>query len=142
MPDPYYDEPHPAPEKGAAKSISIAQNIGPLPVWGWGAVVVGAVFLWRRLNPTAKAAAQVAGPQPPAYSPQSGGVYLLPNSTGTAPPPAPSYLPTLPNSGPGQAPPGATCPPGYTLIQGPNGHTCGTAADVQKLDQFLAGLPK
>lgn len=149
--DPYDDEERPEPRKAAAGGLSITQNLGPLPVWGWGAVVIAAVFLWRRIGGTPKgqAAAAVAGATAPAYTPATGGVYLLPganagtpNGTGTAPAPAPTYLPAYPNGGQGQAPAGGQCAPGRTLVQGATGYTCATGAEAGQLGAFLASVKK
>jgi hypothetical protein len=147
--DPYDEDDREPPKKDAGASLSITKNVGPLPVWGWGAVIIAAVFLWRRIgggaNPAA-AAATVTGPQPPAYTPATGGVYLLPGTnpapggTGTTPAPEPVFLPAYPSGGGGKAPPGQQCAPGRVLVQGPNGYTCATAQEAITLGEFLQAV--
>ena len=159
MPDPYADEPERRTSTGGA--VSISKNVGPLPVWGWAIVAIGAVFLYRRIsggtaNP-AQQAASATGLSAPGYSPMNGGVYLLPgtspagtpatpaapNGTGTTPAAPASYLTTIyPVSGSGKAPAGAQCPPGYVLIQGPNGYTCATSDQAVALGKYLQAVAK
>lgn len=143
--DPYDqdDEDRAAPKGQTAKSISVSQNIGPLPVWGWGAVLVAAVFLWRRIGGGASAqqAGAATGMTAPAYTPATGGVYLLPNGTGSTPQPAPSYLPTYPVGVPGtQQPTGQQCPPGYVWVQGASGGVCATGQQAVDLGRYLQAV--
>jgi hypothetical protein len=157
-PDPYDDDDERQPRRSssATSNLSVTKDVGPLPVWGWFAVAVAAVYLWRKIGGKGGAtttAAQATGMTAPGYSPANSGVYLLPgtssapaapaavpNSTGTTPAPAPSYLPVYPAGGSGQAPAGSQCPPGYTLIQGPSGYTCATGPQAIALGQYLAAV--
>lgn len=146
------DDDHPGePHKTKTGSISIAKNVGPLPVWGWGVVAIAAVLLYRKIggkNLPASQAANVVGT--PAYVPASTGanLYLLPTGgaaapggTGSSPAPAPAapaiVYPSYPNGGAGQAPAGGACAAGRTLIQGPNGYTCATGPEAIALGQYL-----
>lgn len=74
-----------APKRGSGGVF--AQKAGPLPVWGWAAVAVAAVFLWRRIAGGAgdkKADATSSAPVPfPTGG--VGGVFLIPQSAGAAP---------------------------------------------------------
>lgn len=150
--DPYDDDEPTKPRGTSAGGISVTRDVGPLPVWGWAAVAVAAVLLWRKIGGGAKAqqAGAATGVTAPGYVPGGGGgVYLLPgpstpNGTGQAPAPAPTptYLPQYPNGGTGKAPTGQTCAPGYALIQGPSGYTCATGPEAIDLGRFIAALPK
>src|SRR5947209_4457577 len=49
-------EPAPAPSSGRKKTnmkevqAFFTKQIGPLPVWGWGIVLVATVILWRKIR--------------------------------------------------------------------------------------------
>jgi hypothetical protein len=153
--DPYSDADEPAgePKKGG---LALGKNVGPLPVWGWAVVAVAGVFLYRKIagggaanSTTAAAATSPTLPNIPANGapPQ---VFLVNQGTGTSAvpttpgssvatpitPAAPAYLTT----GVGTAPPGQTCAPGLTLVQGPGGFTCETADQAIQLGKYLAAI--
>lgn len=68
---------------------ALAQNVGPLPLWGWAVVVVGGVFVWRMMSGQGKVAASpgAGGAAAPAYPAGGvGGVFVIPSATGSAVP--------------------------------------------------------
>lgn len=61
------------------------QDMGPLPLWGWIAVAVAAVFIYRRLSSSGSSSGTSAGvSDSESLSPSQamGGVFLLPSSGG------------------------------------------------------------
>jgi hypothetical protein len=79
-----------------AKGNVLTQKMGPLPVWGWGAVALGAVLIGRKLF--AGSAAAQSKTQTAANYPQGGvgGVFLLPGQGGGAAGAAPAPTPGPP----------------------------------------------
>ncbi|MBS0175746.1 MAG: hypothetical protein JSR64_17040 [Nitrospira sp.] len=80
---------HGPPATGSTEHKSVGgmfkQQAGPLPVWGWLAVAVVGVFLWRRISGSGGSSSAVvsgAGSTSPAVYPSMGGVFLLPGSGG------------------------------------------------------------
>lgn len=74
----FFDGGHDESEPDRGKP-ALAQQMGPLPLWGWAVVVVGGVFVWRLMMGGGKAAAA-----PPASTPAYpaaggvGGVFMIP----------------------------------------------------------------
>lgn len=57
--------PSPPPSGGGGIAARFTRKVGPLPVWGWAALILGAYLLYARLHPADTAAAepvQQAGP--------------------------------------------------------------------------------
>lgn len=156
--DPYEDDSDgrssPSSTSSGSPASALTKPIGPLPAWGWAAVLVAGILIWRKIGGgkaggagAAQQAANATGATAPAYPAGGGSVYLLPGAaapggTGTTPAPATGAILTTiyPISGPGQAPPGSACPSGYVLVQGPNGYTCETAAQSIQLGKYLQAI--
>lgn len=55
------DAPAPAKPKGRGGPLGVlTQKAGPLPVWAWAALLLGAFFLYRRLNPSGQTTGSTA----------------------------------------------------------------------------------
>lgn len=72
------------PAKGKGKGSSgegLKKMAGPLPIWGWGVVVIGSVFLYRRIigGKSATTAAPGSPSATPGYPTNSGPVVVLPS---------------------------------------------------------------
>ena len=44
-----------ATPKGKGPKLDINKKVGPLPLWGWGAIVVGGFYAWRYMHPSTPA---------------------------------------------------------------------------------------
>lgn len=50
-----------ATPKAKGGKLDINKKVGPLPLWGWGAIVVGGFYVWRYMHPAASAPADAQG---------------------------------------------------------------------------------
>lgn len=71
------------PKVGGGSKLS--KKLGPLPVWGWGAVAAGVLFvLWYRARSSASSSASMSGTGATSL-PSSGAGVTYPNSGGMSP---------------------------------------------------------
>lgn len=151
-------EPRKARKEGSPLE-ALSEDMGPLPVWGWIAVAVGAVLIYRRMFASKTTAA--TSPTLPAYpvAPDAGTIIndyrtgAAPSSSPVSSSPAGAIAPTL-STGSGWGPswpdkatgvvPDRPCPPGQFVVTnfGENWWSCETYQQISGLMAALPLLPK
>jgi hypothetical protein len=71
--------PSPKPKSGGGLGKRLTRKVGPLPVWAWAAVILGAYLLWSRRSGGA-ATADTTAPTPTATSAGSDSLAQVPAS--------------------------------------------------------------
>lgn len=148
-------EPRRSRSEGSPMS-ALGEDMGPLPVWGWIAVAVGAVFLYRRMagkgglsastSPTATLPAYPAGADAGTIindyrttTPTSPGVSSPAGAIAPTQTTASGWGPSWPDKAPGVVP-DRPCPPGQFVVTNftDKWWSCET---YQQISGLMAALP-